>query len=324
MKNRYSSLDLFRFLAALVVFLGHTVFFSSLGVTYSEKWLFQPIHTGALAVDFFFTLSGFVLSARKPTLEWMAARFIRLYPLYLFGLILGGFVNILISKNLSTDYKGVFLSLFGLQSLASNYQLVLNPPLWSLSVELILTPFFFVIYFVKSHKRNLFILLLAFILLSLKIDQSVVLRAIPFFILGSILYNIPRPVASLKFKLILPGMVIFYLGIGARFLFNLNYSGLSLIIKLGTIFVLMYCLLGVKLKDSYSEICTALGKRAYALYVVHGPLLGALLVLWRPDSPLRFIGYFCSAVVLVFTATEVTYLVLDRRAMDRAATYLRE
>lgn len=324
MKNRYSSLDLFRFLAALVVFLGHTVFFSSIGATYSEKWILQPIHTGAFAVDFFFALSGFVLSARKPTLEWMAARFIRLYPLYLFGLILGGIANLLISKSLSTNYKGVFVSVFGLQSLTSDYQLVLNPPLWSLSVELVLTPFFFAIYFVKSNKWNLLILLLAFILLSFKLDQSLVLRAIPFFILGSILFYIPRPGASSKYRIVLFGMVIFYLGIGAKILCNLNNSGLSVIIKLGTIFVLMYTLLGVKLKDSYSEICTELGKRAYALYVVHGPLLGVLQVLWRPDSPLRFLGYFCSAVVLTFIATEAVYLLLDRWALRKAAAYLRK
>jgi peptidoglycan/LPS O-acetylase OafA/YrhL len=300
------------------------VFFSSLGATYGEKWFLQPIHTGALAVDFFFALSGFVLSARKPTCEWMVARLIRLYPLYLFGLIFGGFVSLLISKSLPTDFKGVFLSLFGLQSLTSNYQLVLNPPLWSLSVELILTPFFLAIYLVKSHKWNLFILFIAFILLSLKIDQSVVLRAIPFFILGSILFYIPRPVASPKFKVVLLGMIFFYLGIGARILFSLNNSGLSLLVRLGTIFTLMYCLLGVQLKDTYSEISTAFGNRAYALYVVHGPLLGVLQVVWRPDSPLRFLGYFCSAVVLVFLATEVTYLVLDRWALDRAAAYLRK
>ena len=91
--NRFPALDLFRFLAALVVFLGHLVFFSAYGDLFKDSYWVQSIRTGTFAVDFFFALSGFVLSAKKPTLKWMGSRVIRLYPVYFVGLCLGAFVN---------------------------------------------------------------------------------------------------------------------------------------------------------------------------------------------------------------------------------------
>src|SRR4051812_10705561 len=83
------ALDSLRGVAALTVAWHHTV-----GVF--GTW--EPEHT-YLAVDLLFVLSGFVLArnydprfeAGMSAVQFMRARLIRLYPLYLLGLVLGAF-----------------------------------------------------------------------------------------------------------------------------------------------------------------------------------------------------------------------------------------
>ncbi len=83
----FHTLDALRGIAAIGVVIFH------MGGT------FEPLATpgGYLAVDLFFMMSGVVLShayearfrAGMGTLEFMRLRLIRLYPLYLLGLLLG-------------------------------------------------------------------------------------------------------------------------------------------------------------------------------------------------------------------------------------------
>jgi peptidoglycan/LPS O-acetylase OafA/YrhL len=103
-----------------------------------------------------------------------------------------------------------------------------------------------------------------------------------------------------------------------------SYSLGDLTLKLGIIFLLMYCLLGLKVSNTVSRISSELGKRAYALYVVHGPIVGVLLALWRPDSFPRFIGFFMSALVSTTFATECAYRYIDRWAIEEASKKLRK
>src|SRR3954467_11360163 len=78
--ERFGQFDAMRFVFALVVVVVHTVGFR-----------LTLIH-GGFAVDFFFILSGFVLThalRRRPmgALEFAGARFARLYPLHLAALV---------------------------------------------------------------------------------------------------------------------------------------------------------------------------------------------------------------------------------------------
>lgn len=82
--HKFLTLDALRGVAALVVVEFHVV--GSVIVTH-----------GYLAVDFFFLLSGFVLALAYqdrldsgwPTLSFLKVRLIRLYPLYLLGIVMG-------------------------------------------------------------------------------------------------------------------------------------------------------------------------------------------------------------------------------------------
>ena len=320
--ERFESLDLFRFFAAAVVFLGHLSFFSSYGSSLKDEYWVQPIRVGTFAVDFFFALSGFVLSGKKPTGRWMVSRIIRLYPAYFAGLLLGALINFATAGSLLTTNLGVALSVFGLQSLSSEFQLALNPPLWSLSVEFILTPLFLILYLARNSLKLLFFLLIASYTVLLLYSNSVVLRGIPFFILGSIIYRLKRPERSFKFNYTLTFFVLLYLLIGANLYAHMLYSGSDLIIKIVTLALLMYCLLGVNLGRRISYLSNVLGKRSYALYIVHGPLIGVALGFWNPTSTVTFLGYSLTLFVATGLLTEIVYRYVDARAIKASSTFL--
>lgn len=138
--HKFETLDGLRGVAALVI------------VTYHQKIWFPR---GYLAVDLFFLLSGFVISfAYQQKLDgglkatrFLKIRLIRLYPLYLLGLILG-----FIATNLFRPYHRVPFGHWGLMAMLCiglfyipippprthpHPAFPFNPPSWSLYLEII-------------------------------------------------------------------------------------------------------------------------------------------------------------------------------------------
>jgi peptidoglycan/LPS O-acetylase OafA/YrhL len=84
--RRFHTMDGLRGVAAIVVVIGHI-----------PHWTVHTFPHFYLAVDLFFMLSGFVISlayedrlkSRLPVLQFLIARYIRLYPLYIVGTLLG-------------------------------------------------------------------------------------------------------------------------------------------------------------------------------------------------------------------------------------------
>ena len=96
---------------------------------------------GYLAVDFFFALSGFVLAhaygARVTgTGDFLKARAIRLYPLYLAGLVLGVCAALATGMPSTQIITALLLGLFFLPAPGSALY-PLDPPAWSLFFELV-------------------------------------------------------------------------------------------------------------------------------------------------------------------------------------------
>ncbi len=133
--GRYLTLDAMRGLAAMAVAVHH------LGV----PWM----HGGYLAVDFFFALSGFVLMltyADRLRAGWsvkhfVAVRLIRLYPLYLVGLLIGAGYILLHHARGGANWQhemicGLPLGLMMLPSPCSHSLFPQNVPAWSLFFEL--------------------------------------------------------------------------------------------------------------------------------------------------------------------------------------------
>jgi peptidoglycan/LPS O-acetylase OafA/YrhL len=175
----FFSLDVIRGLAALSVVLWHWqnlyTYQTVLPATFDRTQ--QPLYniffifynTGALAVDFFFALSGFIfffLYAEKiarRTVDGKAffvLRFSRLYPLHILTLII-----VLVFQRIiyvSTGAYAVYpfndtyhfiLNLFFAQSWGLEKGLSFNSPSWSVSVEVLLYILFFILCRLKLNNR---------------------------------------------------------------------------------------------------------------------------------------------------------------------------
>ncbi|MBJ6765631.1 acyltransferase [Myxococcaceae bacterium JPH2] len=143
-----------RFLAA-----SHVVVFHYLAREGMPGWLVQTLMSGPNSVTLFFVLSGFILAysylgaepnARVPARAFWAARFARVYPVYLLGLLLAA--PVFVSKGLQErglssasllDLGGVSAAVMGLvQAWFPAAACQWNCPGWSLSVE----AFFYLVF----------------------------------------------------------------------------------------------------------------------------------------------------------------------------------
>jgi peptidoglycan/LPS O-acetylase OafA/YrhL len=130
MAARFTQLDALRFLFALVVAVGHSIGFK-----------LTLVH-GPFAVDFFFVLSGFVLShaliARGVSIrEFTWARFARLYPLHL-ATLLWMVGPVMRDGGDPASTGGAFaINIFMLQGLGFLNDYSWNFPAWSIGVEFI-------------------------------------------------------------------------------------------------------------------------------------------------------------------------------------------
>ncbi len=111
----------------------------------------RMVAAGPLAVTFFFVLSGFILvyaytddhgELRTTTARFFRARFARIYPVYLLGLVIAFPVVVALWRKAGAD-PGAFrlemikgIAAAGLvQSWVPDWALAWNPPAWSIAVE---------------------------------------------------------------------------------------------------------------------------------------------------------------------------------------------
>lgn len=136
--HKYYALDGLRGLAALVVVQMHA------------KWWFGGtyLHSGYLAVDFFFLLSGFVIAHAydeklKNTMsfrEFIRVRLIRLYPLYALGIILT--IILLLVRTGSVSQEQILYATTLLPDFSNKPLYWLVPASWSLAFELLINIIF--------------------------------------------------------------------------------------------------------------------------------------------------------------------------------------
>lgn len=130
-----------RFVAALIVLIFHGARGSFPFTVYPGRYL---VEYGTVAVIYFFTLSGFILTItsqssveRTGTLnrrQFWLARFSRIYPLYVFALLLTVIVQTTFYFVSATPAQ-LLASLTLVQAWFPSLSTTLNGPGWSLSVE---------------------------------------------------------------------------------------------------------------------------------------------------------------------------------------------
>ncbi|BAY30103.1 acyltransferase 3 [Nostoc carneum NIES-2107] len=182
MYKHINSLTSLRGIAALVVVIHHFSYYTlpKTGSTLSTYSSF--FHNGYLWVDFFFILSGFIMThvyardfSAKVTSDnyrsYLLSRFARIYPLHIF--ILSLFVGLEIFKTFLIHHSA-FTGKFNLTALFANVFLLQafdlncpplfwcntywNEPAWSISVEFVIYCIFpFLLFFLlkKSYKNDL-------------------------------------------------------------------------------------------------------------------------------------------------------------------------
>jgi peptidoglycan/LPS O-acetylase OafA/YrhL len=151
-KPKLEALTGLRFFAAFQVLMFHTVK-PWLSLRHDVPlWILNLFGSGYIGVNFFFLLSGFILAynyldekgeRRCTKQEFWAARFARVYPVYLFCLFLA--IPLFIGQVGSqfpgaagrtvATIAGVFASLFLVQAWIPSSRLYVNPPGWSLANE---------------------------------------------------------------------------------------------------------------------------------------------------------------------------------------------
>ena len=324
-KSRQPALDLSRFLAAVIVFTGHLLF----SVPQTHKWsdnqiaLLSPMRTGDTAVLYFFALSGFVLTidpTKQSYFKWTKRRLIRLYPIYISAWLMG-FGIVLLHNPKLLHLNIILLGILGFQSLDPNVNLVINAPLWSLSVEIIFAFFFYYILKLRNFPIILFASFVPVIMACSSLPSSPVLRSLPYFMSGilvsSEVFREKRPnkyLITAFFALALP----FYVLIGAKQLLALPYNLRGELTKILIVATLLFFVSKIEFSRKIEQISTFLGKRAFCFYAFHYPVLLVTNYLVHPISGKQFLLYvFCSIPISVVIA-ELAFRFVDEPSIERS------
>lgn len=292
MTDRYHNLDAMRGIAAIAVVLLHT----------GHNMHLPTLKHAYLAVDFFFMLSGFVLTrayepALRSSLPWrrfMEIRIVRLYPLFLLGILLGAVMVIgqMAAHSPHAMHPLLAMTGFVLNSLmlpATDVRDNLFPfdaPAWSLFLELIVNlAFAFLLCRMKSRWLALLTLASATLYLIgiVHVGHGSVGHKWPTFTLGlfRVFYGFPLGILLARASVALvkrPSMMAL---LGPVSLIGL--LGLSMptcpdwVLDAMVIFLAMPPLLLLaatfETPPALEALSNILGTISYPLYVVHVPLL---------------------------------------------------
>jgi peptidoglycan/LPS O-acetylase OafA/YrhL len=293
--HRFATLDAMRGIAALNVVIMHLR-------TGAHPEFVDGLHA-PLAVDFFFMLSGFVLtlayqrrlSAGWPTGAFLRVRLIRLYPLYALGLALGLMAAWRLSMvghlPASVWCNRIALSILVLPTMTgSGPAFLFNAPSWSLCMELIAN-----VFHGQFLRRGVAVTRVVFALSGAVMVWVLVRVGMVYVGMGanSVLYGIPRVLFSYCF-----GMLLFHywergtmrpkvppVVLGLVLLASLVVPAIGRAEPWYEAFVIVVVFPWLLLAGASSELApkywaTAnfLGLTSYAVYILHEPLM----LIWAP------------------------------------------
>lgn len=306
MKIKYlNGLDPLRFFAALFVIVSHgAISLDKLGINNNLVSL-QVFNKGGAAVEFFFTLSGFLISyllikefessGDVSIKKFYKRRVLRIWPLYFIVIILGFlFLGIVYPKFFGDSFfefsltKGIVFYVFFLSNYAIIYRVGFLYPLWSISVE----EQFYLFWapLVKLFKKNIILLIISFIIITLLFSFFVVLKGASFGLIvkflntlkfsnmaigslfGYILYykfeNYNKSLISSKIvQFFVLFIVIWFYFVGFKFR-TAEYFVLFMPFIYGML-ILNVSVVSKKLISLDVNILNYLGKISYGLYMYH-------------------------------------------------------
>lgn len=310
------------------MFTGHLLFLPKfLNDLPPEISILDAVRTGDTAVMFFFALSGYVLNINQNNssyLSWTIKRLVRLYPVYFFAWGFG-LITLLTHSSSLISTKVVMLGLIGFQSIDPEINLVINSPLWSLSIEIIFAFIFYYLLKVKERPYFLIIMFISSLVVQNYVFESQLVRAMSYFVLGVILSS--GALTTFKIKPItasylLLALFIFYLFIGATWILDLPSSILGELVKTFIVASLIFLTSCCELRDSTGRLASAMGKRSFCVYAFHYPILLAFNYLLTPTTSLQFMLYIFFCIASTIMISECAYRLVDKPSIKLSGSIL--
>lgn len=292
--NRIYQIDLFRFIAAMIVVLYHYLFRGWAADNKSDV-IFNEIGPffkyGYLGVDLFFIISGFVITLsikHRSISKFIISRLSRLYPIYWICLILTFFVIILYgAPRYSANFNQFFINL----SMFQNYLGVasIDGVYWTLYVEMKFYIFIIGTYLIINKIKEMKIEYLVLVWLSLSLlnipfhdffifkilNYFFILKWSSYFIAGMIFYQIYKNGESIKYYSLLVislAMSLYYAFLKIGYLelkFNTTFSPIIVGIIIFIFYLTIFFVTTNKMKKINSPKLIKLGLLTYPLYLIH-------------------------------------------------------
>ncbi|MFZ4379762.1 MAG: acyltransferase family protein [Polynucleobacter sp.] len=345
-EKKLLGLEILRFISAMAILVFHYQQFAYVGLTlvnyqadqqpfYSPfKWFY--LH-GELGVQFFWCISGFIFFWKYQNAihqkiisggKFFVLRLSRLYPLHFATLLLIAALQIIYFKDYgnyfvvhNNDLKHFILQLF----LASNWGgqgFSFNAPIWSISVEVLVYLFFFLVlrYIGKAVWITLLVLLIGGFIKYHNLTESFIVDCIIYFYLGGLSAQIFKLTEKTKYQKFILALSLV---VAISPLVLLNEDSFR---QIKHIFLAIFApaliyigAMELKVSQQMENLIEALGNMTYSSYLIHLPLqlcivlmLGALNIAMPFYSPYFFILY----MALVLCLSRLIYLRFEKPMQD--------
>lgn len=318
MKNELNQIQWLRAIAAILVVITHFT-----GKAYSVKLLDHEFSSGAIGVDIFFIISGFIMMyvsdlKKQYPIKFILNRFIRILPVHYFFLFI--LIVIFLIKpdviNSSVSKTYVWESFLLVPALRNDAE-YLNPVIWTLCYEMM----FYLIFCVSLNLKNL---------TTSAIATTLVISAIVFsgffykgdniyisaatdsisleFCYGMLLYVFYKK-GFLTFHWLLPLMlsIILY--------FVLKQFDFNRFIKLGIPSALIFISF-LNMKNSKITFLNFLGKISYEIYICHIMVISASYLILFRLGVFNIFAYATLTSVLILINAYLINIFISNKALS--------
>ena len=339
--NKLYGLEIIRFLSALAILLFHYQHFSFVGQSPNNLaliqlpfygWLKPFYQNGGLGVQIFWGISGFIffwkyakVIEEKTLNAWkfFVLRFSRLYPLHLATLLVVAGLQILYLQTHessfvygNTDWRHFIPQLF----LASNWGgqgFSFNGPIWSISVEVLIYLFFFLVarYLGASLFISIAVLLICAFIKYYNLTESFIVNCLLYFYAGGLiaaLYNRLERSAYRNISL----LISFVVAIGIPIIFHFGDNDFSKILLFCYVPFLIYAgTINISSSEKFNEVIASFGNMTYSSYLLHFPLQLLLVLIYQflnitiPIYNHLFFGAFMFTILLL---SYITYRFFEK------------